>query len=974
MSSDYQLEDTVYLPFTTRAFATGIPTVLAGTPAIDIYEDVTATPIITGETLAVDLNSVPGFNMITVTATDATGFEAGKSYTAIIQAGTVDSVSVVGEVVAHFTLDKSAAAKDLANGTDGLGAIKTETALIVADTDELQSDDVPTLISGLNNITAANVWAVDATGEQTQGTFGQAVGDPGATAKSLWQATVSDAAGVSVSADVIAIKAETVLIVADTNELQVDNVPGLIATVQADLDIITDGDGVILGAAAVDLIWDEVITGAFHNVNNSSGKRLRLLAEAGVYEGGAVWIDTVNGTAGTTIFDNGTVINPVLTLADAKTIADNASLKIKRFIIISGSSLSLGADYSGYSFIGDAWTLALNSQTIDAAYFEGCTVTGTYTGTPHFMECEIGVAGITGTSGSFGDCSLAGDILVSGVGDWFLHHCWSAIAGTSTPAFDFAVGVASTNLNMRDYSGGIEIKNMGQSATDNMSLEGNGQLIVNASSTGGTIALRGNFKVTNNGSSTIVLDDDTTNINAILVDTAVIGTAGAGLTDLGGMSTAMKTEVESEANDALVAVGLDHLVGASVTGADVTDDSIIAKLVSKEATADWDDFANTTESLQALRDQGDSAWATAVGFSTHSAAAIWAVDATSEQTGGTFGQAIGDPLSNTETMYDAIVKDAAGTNVAADIIAMKIDTAATLVDTAVIGALGAGLTNIPWNSSWDAEVQSEVADALVVVRLDELLAADSDIDGAAPPTVGSVFHELLTKTPGSFTYDQTTDSLEAVRDNQGATPPTANAIADQVWNEAQVDHVTTGSFGIIASEIAAIPTTAMRGTDSALTDKAGFSLSTAGILAIWHQAVSAIVTASSIGKLLKDEITSVRMAVLTDWINGGRLDSLLDAIPTTAMRGTDSAALASDDVPGLIAALNDFDPTAQLTESYAANGVAPTSVQTWFAIHQMLMQFGISGTSITVRKLDDATTAFIVTLDDGTSPTDAKRV
>lgn len=38
-----------------------------------------------------------------------------------------------------------------------------------------------------------------------------------------------------------------------------------------------------------------------------------------------------------------------------------------------------------------------------------------------------------------------------------------------------------------------------------------------------------------------------------------------------------------------------------------------------------------------------------------------------------------------------------------------------------------------------------------------------------------------------------------------------------------------------------------------------------------------------------DEITAVRMAILTDWINGGRLDVLLDAIPTTAMRGTDNA-------------------------------------------------------------------------------------
>ncbi len=40
-------------------------------------------------------------------------------------------------------------------------------------------------------------------------------------------------------------------------------------------------------------------------------------------------------------------------------------------------------------------------------------------------------------------------------------------------------------------------------------------------------------------------------------------------------------------------------------------------------------------------------------------------------------------------------------------------------------------------------------------------------------------------------------------------------------------------------------------------------------------------------------LTAARMATLTDWIDGGRLDLLLDAIPTTAMRGTENAALAS---------------------------------------------------------------------------------
>src|SRR3972149_6275418 len=48
-----------------------------------------------------------------------------------------------------------------------------------------------------------------------------------------------------------------------------------------------------------------------------------------------------------------------------------------------------------------------------------------------------------------------------------------------------------------------------------------------------------------------------------------------------------------------------------------------------------------------------------------------------------------------------------------EVAAIKTDTAAILIDTAEIGAAGAGLTAIPWNAVWDAQVESEVDDALV---------------------------------------------------------------------------------------------------------------------------------------------------------------------------------------------------------------------------------------------------------------------
>lgn len=122
---DITLEDTFFEDYTTRAFGTGIPTTLAGSPVLSVKEGGNATPITAGVSIEVDAASVTGLNEITVVATAANGYENGKSYSVYISTGTVDSVSAVGEVVAKFTIGQSAAAVDLANGTDGLGALKT---------------------------------------------------------------------------------------------------------------------------------------------------------------------------------------------------------------------------------------------------------------------------------------------------------------------------------------------------------------------------------------------------------------------------------------------------------------------------------------------------------------------------------------------------------------------------------------------------------------------------------------------------------------------------------------------------------------------------------------------------------------------------------------------------------------------------------------------------------------------------------
>jgi hypothetical protein len=78
---------------------------------------------------------------------------------------------------------------------------------------------------------------------------------------------------------------------------------------------------------------------------------------------------------------------------------------------------------------------------------------------------------------------------------------------------------------------------------------------------------------------------------------------------------------------------------------------------------------------------------------------------------------------------------------------------------------------------------------------------------------------------------------------------------------------------------------------------------------------------------------------------------------------------AAGDAMTLTSAYDFAKGTVAMAEAYAANGAAPSPVQALFAIHQLLMQFGITGTNLTVKKLDNATTAFVATLDNASTPT-----
>lgn len=65
--------------------------------------------------------------------------------------------------------------------------------------------------------------------------------------------------------------------------------------------------------------------------------------------------------------------------------------------------------------------------------------------------------------------------------------------------------------------------------------------------------------------------------------------------------------------------------------------------------------------------------------------------------------------------------------------------------------------------------------------------------------------------------------------------------------------------------------------------------------------------------------------------------------------------------------------TTQMSEAYAADGVAPTLAQCLFLIQQTIGDFVVSGTTLTAKKLDGSTTAATYTLDDASNPTSRTR-
>lgn len=172
-----------------------------------------------------------------------------------------------------------------------------------------------------------------------------------------------------------------------------------------------------------------------------------------------------------------------------------------------------------------------------------------------------------------------------------------------------------------------------------------------------------------------------------------------------------------------------------------------------------------------------------------------------------------------------LILDARASQTSVDTVDTVVDS--ILVDTAAIGAAGAGLTAIPWNAAWDTEVQSECADALTAydpptraelttdtnsiltavgdvptnAELATALASADDAVLAAVATVDSIVDAIKVTTDkvddtledDAGTYRFTTNALEQAPSGGGSI--TVQDIVDGVLDEALSAHLTSGSVG-----------------------------------------------------------------------------------------------------------------------------------------------------------------------------------
>lgn len=158
--------------------------------------------------------------------------------------------------------------------------------------------------------------------------------------------------------------------------------------------------------------------------------------------------------------------------------------------------------------------------------------------------------------------------------------------------------------------------------------------------------------------------------------------------------------------DAAFASGADKVI-LVVTGTGFAPSVLIVELVNYDTQAALATPTNITAGTITTATNVTTVNGLAANVITAASIANGAIDAATFAAGAIDAAALAaDASTEINAAVLAILGTPAGASMSADIAAIEAQTDD-------IGAAGAGLTAVPWNAAWDAEVQSEVTDALL---------------------------------------------------------------------------------------------------------------------------------------------------------------------------------------------------------------------------------------------------------------------
>ena len=661
--------------------------------------------------------------------------------------------------------------------------------------------------------------------------------------------------------------------------------------------------------------------------------------------------------------------------------------------------------------------MALGGQTITDAYIRFASVSGTGAGSAViFEDCQFNNSvaippsylvrcGILAASGT--------PLTANGAGEYALVDCVSLVAGSGTPYLDFSGTGGSSGVNIRRWDGGINVTLDSNNTLSHEVVTGGGCTVTTGGAnveirgitravtvamsaaetvqfvgTTGPISLSGTTTATVNlhGVSTSVTDttsaatvtDNTVsqdNVNAE-VDTALADYDGPTNAEMEARTLVAASYFDPAADTVATVTNVTNQVTADVTA--ISGDSQAAD--NLESDYDGTGYAKANSTIGTVTTNTDLVTAAAT------ADQVWE-EAIADHSGtaGSTAEALAGATAPTaaaiaDQVWEETLADHSGT---AGSTAEALNAAGGAGDpwiTALPGAYGAGSAgNIVGNlndiSASDVTTDMDANStqlAAIVADTNELQSDDvpgliAALNDVSTAEVNAEVDTALADYDGP-TKAELDSGLAALND------PTAAVIADAVLDEALAGHVGAGSLGKAVADIETDATAILADTNELQGNQGD-----------WATAVG-FSTHSAADVRTEMDSNSTQLAAIVadtnelqvDWANGGRLDLIVDAILA------DTNELQTDDVPGLIAALNDLSAaevntqvdaafTTQMADSVPADGTIPTREQAIYMIVQWLTERAVSGTTVTVKKVDGSSSLMTFTLDDGTSPTSITR-